>query len=291
MQGPWGAPPPGLPGVLAYHKVGTAELGGTWCGARQFAAHLDGLLLAGYCTVDVATFQAALANLDSHKAAHDAANGAATTLVSEVGRRAAAAHRVLVTFDDAFESFAAHAWPALKQRGMQALLFVVTGFVGRTATWDLPLPGRRVPHLSWSALRDLVADGVEIGSHSVRHLDLRRLSAGQRMQELQSSQHDLEDKLGVEVRSLSWPFGCWNVACCQAARQCGYQIGFAMSPAGRNDQFNGMAVPRRGVYVSDGTPAVLDKLDVARAGFWFQDLFTRGVGQVAALATRFQKDG
>jgi hypothetical protein len=64
-----------------------------------------------------------------------------------------------------------------------------------------------------------------------------------------------------------------------------------MSPRGRNDRFDAMTVPRRGVYVTDSATAVLDKLDATRAGFWWQDLFTRGVGAVASLTTHLQKDG
>ena len=290
MQGPWGAPPSGLPGVLAYHKVGTAELGGTWCGAGQFSSHLDALQSAGYHTVGTAAFQAALAALRSTgRSTGDPPESSSGW--SEIPASSSKQRQVLLTFDDAFESFADRAWPALEQRSMQALLFVVTDFVGRPASWDLPLPGRRVRHLPWSALRELVDAGVEIGSHSARHLDMRRLSSLQLVQELEHSRRTLEDRLGVGIRAFSWPFGRWNHPCCEAARQSGYQLGFAMSPQGRNDQFNDMAIPRRGVYVTDSGAAVLDKLDAARAGFWFQDLFTRGVGTVASLSARFQKDG
>ena len=290
MQGLWGSPPPGLPGVLAYHKVGTVELGGTWCGAAQFSSHLEALQSADYQTVGTADFQAALAALGS-TGSPQGDQPQPSPRCSEAPASRSKQRRVLLTFDDAFESFAETAWPALAQRRMQALLFVVTDFVGRSATWDLPLPGRRVRHLSWSALRELVDAGVEIGCHSARHVDLRRLSSLRLAQELEHSRRTLEDQLGIGIRAFSWPFGRWNRACCEAARQSGYQLGFAMSPQGRNDQINDMAIPRRGVYVTDSGAAVLDKLDAARAGFWFQDLFTRGVGAVASLSTHFQKEG
>ncbi len=38
---------------------------------------------------------------------------------------------VLVTFDDAYEDFAAHAWPIMKRYGLPATLFVATSFPGR----------------------------------------------------------------------------------------------------------------------------------------------------------------
>jgi len=261
MHGYWGAPPPWLPGTLAYHKVGTAELGGTWCTRQQFVAQLEALCGAGYQSLDLVGYQ------------------------NHLQMRHAARHRVLLTFDDAFESFADVAWPELQRRDMHAVLFVVTGFVGRRATWDLPLPGRRVPHLSWNALRDLAAAGVEIGSHSRSHTDLRRSDTASLQRELLDSRQQLQDELGVPVRSLSWPFGRCNARTCEAASAAGYELAFAMPPSGRNEHLQTMALPRRGVYVTDGPGAVLDKLDPSRSGFWFQDLFTRSVNAVATLST------
>jgi peptidoglycan/xylan/chitin deacetylase (PgdA/CDA1 family) len=198
---------------------------------------------------------------------------------------------VLLTFDDAFESFADVAWPELRRRGLHAVLFVISGFAGRRATWDLPLPGRRVRHLSWSALRALADDGVEIGSHTVTHADVRRLGPQRLGAELRDSRLHLEDALGVRIRAVSWPFGRCSEAALQAAQEAGYGLGFGMSPRGRNDSLHPLALPRRGVYVTDRGAAVLDKVDARRPGFWFQDLFTRGVGAVAELSTWIQKDG
>src|SRR5690606_36506277 len=43
---------------------------------------------------------------------------------------------VSLTFDDGFENFASTAWPLLLDHGLPVTLFVVTGFVGRSNTWD-----------------------------------------------------------------------------------------------------------------------------------------------------------
>jgi peptidoglycan/xylan/chitin deacetylase (PgdA/CDA1 family) len=46
---------------------------------------------------------------------------------------------VLVTFDDAYQDFAAHAWPILQQQQVPCLLFVPTAFPGepqRIFWWD-----------------------------------------------------------------------------------------------------------------------------------------------------------
>ena len=44
-----------------------------------------------------------------------------------------------ITFDDGVVNFAAQAWPRLRDRGLPATLFVVTGRVGKDNAWG----GRR----------------------------------------------------------------------------------------------------------------------------------------------------
>lgn len=263
----FGPPTPGAPAALAYHKIATPELGGTWCTRRQFAAHLDWLV--AHCEViEARTFEMHLDTAPSRAAA-------------------GALPSVLLTFDDAFESFATHAWPALEARQLPPLLFVITDFVGRRASWDLRLPGRRAPHLDWPALRDLVAAGVEIGSHTRTHRDLRKLDATTLTSELGTSRDLLEQKLGISVRALSYPFGRTNAAVCAAARSAGYQLGFSMCPPGPNARQDRLALRRWGVYLTDSTRAVAARVQPG-AGFWLQDLWTRGINAAAAVAARHQ---
>jgi peptidoglycan/xylan/chitin deacetylase (PgdA/CDA1 family) len=258
-----GSPPAGLPAVLAYHKIGTPEFGGTWCTRRQFAAQLDALQKANFRAIDTSTFDARLRRL-SHPSPDR------TTRVREL----------LITFDDAYASFATHAFPELRARGFPVLLFVISNFVGRRARWDLPLPGRRVEHLGWVALRELVAQGVEVGSHTHSHVDLCSLSRAALLRELTDSRRKLEDALGTEVRAVSYPFGRCNARVVKAASDAGYRIGFSMCPSGPNGRVDPLALRRWGVYVTDTPRAVLDKVDPTRRAFWIQDLATRGINAV-----------
>ncbi|MFQ5600333.1 MAG: polysaccharide deacetylase family protein [Candidatus Krumholzibacteriia bacterium] len=264
-----GHPPVGLPAVLAYHKVGTPELGGTWCTRRQFTAHLDALRGAGFASIDTTTFEERVTALRA-----PGPPGAPREMRPEV----------LVTFDDAYESFAVHAWPELRGRGIPVLLFVVSGFVGRRASWDLPFPGRRVVHLDWVALRDLTREGVAIGSHTQTHRDLRGSTRAHLMRELADSRRRLEDGLGVEVRAVSYPFGRCDAGVRAAVAAAGYRLGFSMCPPGPNWRVDPLALRRWGVYITDTPWSVLDKVDPGRPAFWMQDLLTRSINAVAAVS-------
>jgi len=256
-----GLPTPRLPAVLAYHKIGTAECGVTWCTRAGFAAHLDALLRAGITCVGVDAFLQRLHGQDDLQS-----------------------HSVLLTFDDAFASFGAHAWPELARRGLPAVLFVPSDFVGCTSRWDLRLPGRHVPHLDWRALRELANRGVEIGAHGATHRDLRRLGATELERELAGARACLEDALGVRVRAVSYPFGRTDARVRTAAAAAGYELGFVMAPSGSNARIDALALPRRGVYIMDGARAVLDKADARRRGFWVQDVAGRAISAAAGVA-------
>jgi peptidoglycan/xylan/chitin deacetylase (PgdA/CDA1 family) len=252
----------GLPAVLAYHKVGTPEVGGTWCTRQQFRAHLTALAAAGWNACDVVRFE--------------------SWLHTEPPAAAAPARQVLFTFDDGYVDFATHAWPELQKLGWPALLFVVTDFVGRRATWGLPLPGHRALHLDWPALRDLVRDGVAIGSHAATHRDLRRVDARALERELAGSRAALEDALGIAIHSVAYPFGRTNACVQAAAREAGYTLGFSMCP--HPSRRGPLALPRSGVYIIDTRHAVLDKVDASRRFHSWQRLVGCAINGCAELA-------
>lgn len=92
-------------------------------------------------------------------------------LLSVLGGGRLRHHVALLTFDDAYQDVADHAWPILRRRGLPALLFVPTGFVGRPERafwWD------RLHH----ALRHSTHTHVHLDGRLVPlHTDAHRASA------------------------------------------------------------------------------------------------------------------
>lgn len=254
-----------LPAVLAYHKVGSPEVGGTWCTRRQFRSHLDALARAGWQACELAAFEA--------------------RLHASPDLPVPAARAVLLTFDEGYADFAAVAWPELAARRLPATLFVVTDFAGRRSGWDLPLPGHRALHLDWPALRELSRAGVAIGSHSASHRDLRRLDDAALVRELGGSRSALEDALGVPVRALAYPFGRSDARVREAARAAGYALGFSMCPRPAGE--HPFALPRSGVYIIDTAGAVLDKVDPSRRGHRFRRFTDCTINACAGIAARY----
>jgi peptidoglycan/xylan/chitin deacetylase (PgdA/CDA1 family) len=129
-------------------------------------------------------------------------------LVERVRRGDDISRHLAVTFDDGYRDNAEVAALALRERGMPATFFIATGFIGtdRVAPWDAR-HGRGSRWMSWAQVRDLHAQGFEIGAHTVNHLDLGVVAGEQARDEVLGSRRHLEAEIGVPVLPFSYPFG------------------------------------------------------------------------------------
>jgi peptidoglycan/xylan/chitin deacetylase (PgdA/CDA1 family) len=125
---------------------------------------------------------------------------------------------VVLTFDDGYLSVLSEALPAMQELGFRGTVFVISGLVGLNAAAARER-NRYIDRdlLGWNHLAELAAAGFEIGSHTVRHPDLRRLDAPDLDRELRDSRAELEQRLQRPVESFAYPFGYVNVAVAAAA--------------------------------------------------------------------------
>lgn len=79
------------------------------------------------------------------------------------------------------------------------------------------LPGVEIdPHLgksmvlSWEDVRDMDNSGIAFGSHSVTHPILTKLSAQQAWEEIRQSKKSVQERLGKEATTFSYPNGDFN---------------------------------------------------------------------------------
>jgi peptidoglycan/xylan/chitin deacetylase (PgdA/CDA1 family) len=149
--------------------------------------------------------------------------------------------RIAITFDDGFTSVVENALPVMAARGVPATIFVTTGYLGARAGWITKQEHMNYHEVVLSArqLQVLSSDLVCIGSHTVLHRDLSRLTPNEVAAELRQSKEELEAILNRPVRLLSLPFGGCSPAVLDLARKAGYQRIFLNVPvyaaAGEDD--------------------------------------------------------
>jgi len=109
--------------------------------------------------------------------------------------------KVVITFDDGYRDFYTEGFPILKQCGFTATVFLATGRIRNT-----PTRYEGVDYLTWQDVRELHAEGVQFGSHTVTHPDLRSMDPDQIDYELGYSKEVIEQQIGDTVESFSYPF-------------------------------------------------------------------------------------
>jgi peptidoglycan/xylan/chitin deacetylase (PgdA/CDA1 family) len=161
-----------------------------------------------------------------------------------------------VTFDDAFRTVW-NAVPALERLGVRATLFVCTAFADDGRPLDVPeLEAQARAHaeelatLSWSAIAELSARGLEVGSHTRTHPHLTKLSDRELRTELRASREQVEDMLELPCRFLACPYGEHDTRVRAAARSVGYEAAFALP--GRAAPRDVFALPRVGIWRHTG---------------------------------------
>lgn len=191
--------------ILTYHKVGPrprrTRLKGLYVSPRLFARQLQELRAAGF------------------------ANGALSQCAAP---RTAAT--VVITFDDGYANVLEHAVEPLRRAGFKAVQFLPVNWLGQHNAWDTA--AGEVPEriMDVAQVRDWLAAGQAIGSHTLSHPHLTRLSTAEAREEIQASKRKLEDLFGRAIEDFCYPFGEWNPAVRDLVVEGGYRTACTTEP-------------------------------------------------------------
>lgn len=129
---------------------------------------------------------------------------------------AAAAGCVALTFDDGFADNHSVLLPLLADEQVPATVFVVSGRLGQP---NHAVPWRR--SLRDDEVRDLHRAGVEIGSHTVDHVDLSTVGYDEALDQWRRSKASLEELLDAPVETAAYPYGRAGDIAARACRDAG----------------------------------------------------------------------
>lgn len=165
--------------------------------------------------------------------------------LGEVARRLAAGEALpdmgaAICIDDAFSSFAAVAMPIIREYGFPVTLFVNTDAVSTQG------------YLSWDELKQLYAEGVEIGNHTATHDYLVELQEGETLsswklrvkQDIEQAKNLYAKHLGQVPQIFAYPYGEYNPELMQILEEMGFVAAFAQQSGIIHSHSSRFALPR-----------------------------------------------
>lgn len=205
--------------VLMYHHVSPTP-GLVTVSPGHFRQHMAGLAEAGYRSIGCDDLEAYLAG------------------------RPLPEKSVLITFDDGYLDNYIHAWPVLREFGLKAVIFLVTGWAADGPPRPLATAAAHSHSeckariaagraddviLRWSEARAMVESGAaEFHSHTHTHQRWDRLGLAAEARDarlaadLRASRQALAAELGAASEHLCWPQGFFDAGYCRVAKECGF---------------------------------------------------------------------
>lgn len=130
----------------------------------------------------------------------------------------------VVTFDDALDGVHRHGLDVLERHGAPAVVYTVSDRLGAPAPWWPAVS----PVMSTAQLREVVAAGHDVGSHTRTHGSLPAIAAepAQLRDELAGSRAALADLVDQPVDTLAYPSGHHDPVVRAAADAAGFRAAF-----------------------------------------------------------------
>lgn len=176
-------------------------------------------------------------------------------------------NKILLSFDDTYETVYKNAIPILRSLNYTATLFVIADYIGKKSHWDVHL--NPPTHMTEEELRKALEMGFTLGSHTMTHPDLTCLPMSKLREELLGSRKRLEDLFGQEIKYLAYPFGRYSNRVKAAVQECGYKAAFTINRPMRQKTFDPFCIPVTGIYGIDTMRNFISKVN--RNGyFWIE---------------------
>ncbi len=157
---------------------------------------------------------------------------------------------VVITIDDGWEAVYTHAYPILKEYGYPFSIYLYKNYIGGA--------GRS---LSYEQINEMIANGCEIGVHSVSHSDMSR-NGGRNAEdyeewlreELGESLRFLREKFGDAVIPVfAYPYGKYNKQVLTLAEEYGYEVGVTVAPKKASHDLPNLEVGRYIIHGDNNT--------------------------------------
>lgn len=127
-----------------------------------------------------------------------------------------------ITFDDGYCNVLDNALPVLSRLGFTATNYFVAGQLSGSNVWDHAKGIPASPLMSVEQLRAWDQAGMEVGSHTVDHVDLPNVTVEMARDQMVRSRVILEEIIQKPVSAFCYPYGHENPVLRQLVWESGY---------------------------------------------------------------------
>ena len=112
-----------------------------------------------------------------------------------------------ITFDDGYLNNLENAAGVLKRFNFSSTCYVVSELMGKTNEWDRALGIASASLMDLDQLKQWIASGQEVGSHTQHHVDLTTTDSQTSHSEILNSRISLSQQLNTDIQQFCYPYG------------------------------------------------------------------------------------
>jgi peptidoglycan/xylan/chitin deacetylase (PgdA/CDA1 family) len=152
-----------------------------------------------------------------------------------------------ITFDDGYQNNLTHALPVLQRYGFSSTCYAVSSLAGQSNRWDSERGVAAKPLMAAAEMREWIAGGQEIGSHTAHHVNLNQVNRAIAKDEITQSKYELEAMTGVACGHFCYPYGQYDFEHTMTARTAGYASATTTEHGVADASHGAFELPRIGI--------------------------------------------
>jgi peptidoglycan/xylan/chitin deacetylase (PgdA/CDA1 family) len=160
---------------------------------------------------------------------------------------------IVLTFDDGYRDNYENAFPILQEEGAVGTFFLITDLLEQ----NHPL------YMTWDQAREMAAGGMEMTSHTTAHAALSELGAEEVWVQVSRSRQLLQERLGVDAATFSYPYGKVNGTAAALVTDAGYGAAVTTEGDVRHNSGERMRLARVRVHGGDFPESLM-----AQISYW-----------------------
>lgn len=125
-----------------------------------------------------------------------------------------------ITFDDGYLNNLTNALPALREMQFSATSYIVKDRIGKTNDWNPELNQQEL--MNRDHIQEWIGAGMEIGSHTLNHINLAQADKTSAQAEIYQSKEELEQIFGIAVNHFCYPYGGLTEHSVELVKKAGY---------------------------------------------------------------------